>query len=149
MGQGTESCGGYEVDYDEYDEVEDGYWIQRNGSRIKISDMAVSHLRNTRRICSDLARSANFTSDADKWTEWVELFDREIASRPTIPAVLKAVKAPKTPPRGTMVVMICHCKQEYKAREADLKRGYGYSCGKRCAAIRREFGRPKATRKPV
>ncbi len=44
------------------------------------------------------------------------------------------------------VQMICHCGAEYSAREADLKRGWGYSCGKSCAAIRRDFGRPKAKR---
>jgi len=44
------------------------------------------------------------------------------------------------------VWMVCHCGEEYQAREADLKRGWGYSCGKSCAAIRRDFGRPKAKR---
>ncbi|MNC02942.1 hypothetical protein D3C75_503280 [compost metagenome] len=148
MGQGTESCGGYEVDFDEYEECGvDGYWIQRNGSKIKIEDMTVSHMRNCQRICRQLAACATFTSDEEKWNEWVQVFDNEIARRPPVP--LKAVTAPKAPQRGSMVVMICHCKQEYKAREAELKRGNGYSCSKRCAAIRREFGRPKATRKPL
>ncbi len=44
------------------------------------------------------------------------------------------------------VKMVCHCGETYEAREADLKRGWGYSCGKSCAAIRRDFGRPKAKR---
>jgi hypothetical protein len=44
------------------------------------------------------------------------------------------------------VQMICHCGNEYTAKEADLRRGWGYSCGKSCAAIRRDFGRPKAKR---
>lgn len=44
------------------------------------------------------------------------------------------------------VLMICHCGAEYSAKSADLKRGWGYSCGKSCAAIRRDFGRPKAKR---
>lgn len=146
MGQGTESCGGYEVDYDEYEECGvDGYWIQRDGTRIKIEDMAVSHMRNCQRICRQLAACATFTDEADKWNDWVEVFENAIDSRPQAP--LKPVTAPKAPQRGKMVAMICHCKTEYDAREADLKRGYGYSCGKRCAAIRREFGRPKATRK--
>lgn len=146
MGQGTESCQGYEVDFDEYEECGvDGYWIQRNGSRIKIEDMTVAHMRNCQRICRDLAACATFTSDEDKWNEWVQVFDNEIARRPSAP--FKAVTAPKAPQRGKMVKMVCHCKTEYDAREAELKRGNGYSCSKRCAAIRREFGRPKATRK--
>lgn len=43
-----------------------------------------------------------------------------------------------------MVLMICHCGEEYTARSADLKRGWGYSCSKSCAAKRRDFGLPKA-----
>lgn len=42
------------------------------------------------------------------------------------------------------IKMICHCGQHYDAKSADLKRGWGFSCGKRCAAIRRDYGRPKA-----
>lgn len=45
------------------------------------------------------------------------------------------------------VQMLCHCGTEYPAKEADLKRGWGYSCSKSCAAKRRDFGAPKA--KPV
>lgn len=45
-----------------------------------------------------------------------------------------------------MTLMICHCGVEYDAREADLKRGWGYSCSKSCAAKRRDFGAPKAKR---
>lgn len=44
------------------------------------------------------------------------------------------------------VEMKCHCGEEYKAREADLKRGWARSCSKSCAAIRRDFGRPAAKR---
>jgi len=40
--------------------------------------------------------------------------------------------------------MICHCGLHYEAREADLKRGWAMSCSKSCAAIRRDFGRPRA-----
>lgn len=148
MGQGTESCQGYEVDFDEYEECGvDGYWIQRNGSRIKIEDMTVSHMRNCQRICRELAACATFTSEEDKWNEWVQVFDNEIARRP--PAPLKPVTAPKAPPRGKMVRMVCHCKQEYDARQADLSRGQGLSCSKSCAAIRRTYGRPAAKRKPL
>lgn len=43
-----------------------------------------------------------------------------------------------------MPEMICHCGKRYRARMADLRRGWGYSCSKRCAAIRRDFGRAKA-----
>lgn len=52
----------------------------------------------------------------------------------------------KSAQRGVMANMQCHCGAEYQAREADLKRGWGLSCSKSCAAIRRDFGRPKAKR---
>lgn len=42
------------------------------------------------------------------------------------------------------VKMECHCGKIYDAKSADLKRGWGYSCSKHCAAVRRDFGRPKA-----
>lgn len=145
MGQGTDSCGGYDVDYDPYEEgMASGEWTQRNGVSISITAMTLSHLHGARRVAQGAAQRATFSSDREQWEEWVEMFDREIASRPA--PIPKAVTAPKAPPRGKMTVMICHCKQEYKAREADLKRGNGYSCSKRCAAIRREFGRPPAKR---
>lgn len=44
------------------------------------------------------------------------------------------------------VEMQCHCGEIYTARSADLKRGWGYSCGKSCAAKRRDFGLKKAKR---
>lgn len=48
--------------------------------------------------------------------------------------------------RGKTEMMLCSCGQRYMARTADLKRGWALSCSKRCAAIRREFGRPAAKR---
>lgn len=38
-----------------------------------------------------------------------------------------------------MVAMICMCGNHYSAKQADLNRGWGLSCSKKCAAIRREF----------
>lgn len=152
MGQGSDSCGGYEVDYEPYEEgMEKGEWTQRNGVGICIKDMTLSHLKGARRVAQQAARRANFTSDIEMWEEWVEMFDNEIERRSTTASkavsapVLKAVKAP-TKQRGTMVKMKCHCGQEYDARQAELNRGNGFSCGKRCAAIRRDYGRPAATK---
>ena len=42
--------------------------------------------------------------------------------------------------------MKCHCGEIYSAREADLNRGWGLSCSKRCAAIKRNYGRSNAVR---
>ncbi len=41
--------------------------------------------------------------------------------------------------------MKCHCGKSYEAKSADLKRGWGLSCGKRCAAVRRKYKKPAAT----
>lgn len=149
MGQGTDSCGGYEVDYDEFEEaLERGYWPAQSGD-VKLSEMTPQHIKNAKRYCQIRAQGCNFSSDTDEWNDRADMFADMLYSSERSKAVsapLKAVKPP-APVRGSKVTMICHCKHEYEARTADLKRGYGYSCSKRCAAIRREFGRPKATRK--
>lgn len=144
MGQGTESCGGYDVDYDPYEEgLGNGMWTQRNGVGIKVTAMSLQHLKNAKRIAEAKVECATFTDEADMWREWVELFDREIDSRPLTKPKSTAPKIIK-PVRGKKVDMICHCGVRYQARQADLNRGYGLSCSKRCASIRREFGRPAA-----
>lgn len=148
MGQGTESCQGYEVDYDPYDELMvDGEWTTRGGGTIHVSKMSLRHLRNARQLCVRNKHEASFTDQEEKWQAWIELFDAEIDKRDSAPSVPKAPKTPPKPVRGTKVALICHCGQEYNARQADIKRGQGLSCSKRCAAIRREYGRPPATRK--
>jgi hypothetical protein len=45
-----------------------------------------------------------------------------------------------------MIAMECHCGNQYFAKAADLKRGWGLSCSKHCAAVRRDFGKPAAKR---
>lgn len=155
MGQGTESCGGYDVLYDECDEDNlcDGVWTMRDGTRIHVSKMKLSHLKNTRRMVINLARSSNFTSEEEKWQSWVNIFNQEISRRSSsdVAKKSKAKIANATPVkrRGKMVTMICYCGKEYQAREADLKRGWGLTCCKSHAAIRRDFGRPAAKRKEV
>lgn len=41
-----------------------------------------------------------------------------------------------------MVTLVCFCGEEYEVREADIKRGWGKTCSKSCAAVKREYGRP-------
>lgn len=151
MGQGTESCGGYDVDYDEYEECQDGYWIQRDGSQIAVSDMAVSHLRGALRIVEGMAKTSNFTGDAERWEDWAEGFRNEIHRRGEEERPEAVYVGPEfvKPTRGIKTQMICHCGTEYSARNADLKRGWAKSCSKRCASIRREFGRPAAKKKQI
>lgn len=147
MGQGTESCGGYEIEYDPYEEgLADGMWMQSNHSLIRIVDMTTSHIRNAIRTCEQARELANFSCDKDKWDEWINNFEDELYSRGESKFEIKApahyddsskVKAT----RGTKIELICHCGKKYSPRIADLKRGWGKSCSKRCASIKRDFGR--------
>lgn len=137
MGQGAESCGGYELDYDEYEEnLTSGVWTQRDGTGIEVSKMQVSHIKNTLRMVRGLAASASFTSEAEKWEAWADIFEEELARRVDVPAKAKTAQPPR-PARGAKAQMVCHCGKHYEAREADLKRGWGLSCSKSCAAHRK------------
>lgn len=151
MGQGTESCGGYEVDYDEYEECPDGYWIQRDGTSIAIKDMKPSHLRNVVRILEARSQSANFTSESERWQEWADCFKDELSRRGEDEKQEAVYVGPELvkPTRGAKTIMVCHCGSEYPARDADLKRGWAKSCSKRCSSIRREYGRPEAKKKQI
>ena len=145
MGQGTESCGGYDVEYDEYEEgMADGTWTQQGGGSIKIKDMTTSHIRNSIKICENASRSANFSCDTDKWDNWVDIFESELQSRGE--SKFKPVAhydSPEMikPTRGSKLELICHCGNKYSPRLSDLKRGWAMSCSKRCASIKRDYGR--------
>ena len=150
MGQGTESCGGYDFDYDEYaDGLFTGVWAQRNGRHIHISKMTVGHMQGARRVAQAAAMRANFTDEQEKFEAWVAAFDEEIGRRggeiERAPAVYVDGSVKKEV-RGAKAKMQCHCGGFYFAREADLARGWAKSCSKRCAAIRRDFNKPAAKR---
>lgn len=146
MGQGTESCGGYDLEYDEYEEnLCSGRWVQRDGSSIEVSKMGTNHIKNTLRMVRGLAASSSFTSEAGKWEAWADVFEEELARRVDVPAKNKTARNPQ-PVRGAKVQMVCHCGKHYYAREADLKRGCGLSCSKSCAASRKALRLPAAKR---
>lgn len=154
MGQGTDSAGGYDVVYDPYHEhIADGNWVQSDGSLINVSDMTLRHLRNARRVAVRESKSASFSCDSENFNEWVELFDLEIEKRQAqkdktnLPSKEKPANRVEYKSRGLKSKMVCHCGIHYEARLADLKRGWGFSCSKSCASIRREYKKPKA--KPV
>lgn len=155
MGQGTESCGGYEIEYDPYDFNESGgfeYWTQRDGSSIKVSEMSSNHIRNTIKVCEMAKLRETFSCEVDKWDEWIELFEFELSNRNELIHDIKAPAHYDSPDkikqtRGSKIDMVCHCGKEYSPRIADLKRGYAKSCSKRCAAIKRDYGRPNPTSK--
>ena len=159
----AEGMGAYEPEYDPYDdELGSGYWIQESGTRIQISKMADSHIKNCIRLCERKAMSANCTYDENVWESWIEDFRSELNDRSMKGISIKGKSKPTDTPRKkrkpakciksqlklvttSKVDMLCHCGGEYVARIADLKRGWATSCSKRCAAIKREFGRPDAT----
>jgi hypothetical protein len=143
----TESCGGYDSEYDPYHEgLRTGFWTQRDGSSICVADMKDSHIRNSIRICKNLSEIETFSGDSDKWDQWIEIFEFELSTRSKNKKEkpLKENNKSGCTVRGVKQKMQCHCGSIYFARIADLDRGWGFSCSKRCAAIRREFGRPKA-----
>lgn len=43
------------------------------------------------------------------------------------------------------VKLKCHCGSVYTAREADIKRGWGKTCSKSCASLKRIYTLPNAT----
>ncbi|MGL5284113.1 MAG: hypothetical protein ACRC8W_20620 [Plesiomonas shigelloides] len=57
---------------------------------------------------------------------------------------IKEINNSKKSSRGLKIEMQCHCGEKYMARVADLNRGWARSCSKRCASIRREYGRGEA-----
>tara|TARA_Y100001973_G_C5205526_1_gene341217 strand:+ start:1947 stop:2378 length:432 start_codon:yes stop_codon:yes gene_type:complete len=137
MGQGTESAGGYEIDYDPaYEGLNHGVPLW-NGT-IPVTSMSRRYVVNALNVARNASHSATFECDAEKWSEWVDILEQRLSEMPK--PVAKYTGNIKK--RGKTKRMRCHCGSEYDAREADLKRGYAKSCSKRCAAIRREFGRP-------
>lgn len=93
-------------------------------------------------------------SEADALNDWsdeCELWDwrdegvsrRAVRAQPTKKQP-RATKKRNCVQPGVKVNMQCHCGKHYQARKADLLRGWGLSCSKHCAAIRREYGRPAA-----
>ena len=158
MGQGTESCGGYECYYDEYEDgLTEGLWTQRDGSTIKVSKMTVKHLNGARQVCARAAYASSFYDEREKWESWVDIFENELQRRgepfyhdddyggDRKPAKYTSPEAVKKT-RGCKVEMICHCGRHYEARQADLNRGYGLSCSKSCSGKRRELRLPAATK---
>ncbi len=156
MGQGAESCGGYEIDYDPcYEELRSNSepcWTMKDGSSMPISRMTKTHLRGAIRVAERSSLSQSFSCDSETFDEWVDILTSELDSRgynskkPTIQkSVIDNIKS-KFPARGAKQQMKCHCGNEYAARKADLKRGWAKSCSKSCAATRREYGRPAATK---
>lgn len=142
MGQGTESCGGYEIPEDPYEDgLDTGVWTMKNHGSIRVEDMGYQHLKRAMALCRRLSETATFSCEADKWDAWITIFENELAKGPRGVPKPKPAEA-KKPTRGKAVDLICFCGTQYRARVADLKRGWGQACCRSCAAIKRDYGRP-------
>lgn len=149
MGQGSDSCGGWEIEYDPYSEgLATGRWTMRHGGDIHITKMSSSHITNTIRICRSKKECATFTDEEEKWQDWIDAFETELESRKLkqklVQQSIVSSTKPVAPTRGAKVTMVCHCNKEYQARLADVNRGWALSCSKSCAAIRRIHHKPAA-----
>lgn len=169
MGQGTDSCGGWELAYDPYDDLEsEGFsvWEGRDGNYY-VDKMSNPHIENAIEMCENLSLCSSFSCEAEKWDTWITVFYQELSDRASKGIYLerstdererkrnrtkcrkgdgkKLVKSIKNYNfESSSQKMKCHCGEVYVARVADLKRGWALSCSKSCAAIRRDFGRSAA-----
>ncbi len=165
MGDEAEALGFYELgDYNpyEYDESK-GFtvWTQRDSTEILVSQMSNRHIQNAIRICRTQSECANFSCDSDLWNDWIDVFNSVLSERArkgTFVPTINTQPRPKNKPKkskknpflnmtftASSVTLKCHCGTNYQARVADLKRGWALSCSKRCAAIKRDYGRPNPT----
>lgn len=137
MGQGAEDAGGYEITYDPaYEGLNHGVPLWKDA--IPVTRMSRRYVVNALNVARNARYSATFECDAEKWSELVGILEKRLSEMPKPEAKYTS----NIKKRGKTKRMRCHCGSEYDAREVDLKRGYAKSCSKRCAAIRREFGRP-------
>lgn len=115
MGQGTDSCGGYEVDFNPYEDgLCSGLWTEKSGREILIKDMTERHLKGAIKVCENASVRASFSCDSDLWGSWAELLGHELSARPTkvIDVVKKKGIGLASKPRGAMVNLKCHCGNE-------------------------------------
>lgn len=115
-------------------------WCKANGQEIAVSKMTSGHLKNA----LALLHRAPDPNDAA-----IAMLEREVEIRGLQRKINSGGLRSETSKqykkaRGSTQLMECYCGQQYKARTADLKRGWATSCSKACAALKRERGLPDA-----
>lgn len=112
----------------------DYIWTMQDGTKIRVKDMKTSHLKNSLAMCK--------RNKSDP--ETIKVLSDELSIRTDKDNHSKTAHNQSNKFEGLTGShkMMCHCGALYTARIADLKRGWALSCSKRCAAIKREFGRP-------
>lgn len=123
MGQGTESCGGYEIPYEPHNEaLQEGLWVTPTGE-IHISEMSVRHLQHAIRIAKAKSECATFSCEAEDWEEIADALQEELSNRGEVSRTAVYVDpSVKRPQRGLKLTMVCHCGKTYEVRVADVKR---------------------------
>ena len=82
MGQGTDSCDGWNVDYNPYEDgLANGTWYPKDKPPIKVEDMSTKHIVNTLKMCQRLANDAAFDDERYLWQNWVDVFECELTDR--------------------------------------------------------------------
>ena len=121
-------------------------WTHKDGTASSVTDMSTSQLRKAIKVCTTAHIDAMFSCNEDKWCDWITLLEKEIASRPLIQTTKQRkgvfVKNPATKTQR----MKCFCGAIYSARVVDLTKGRDETCSKRCAGVRRLYGKAKATK---
>lgn len=168
MGQGADSAEsfGYQFGIDEASPLIDGLysntWTMRDGTEIKVRNMQLRHLNNARRMCEIKALNCSFSCDSQIYEQWIDIFDTEIKRKKTLgftenkTLTLTPRKKNKqvdtsnlavsnlATGKGKMSLVKCHsplCNKTFEVRIADIKRGWGKFCSKRCKAINQSYGK--------
>lgn len=63
----------YDMYIDDLWDIDEGIWTQRDGTRIRVTDMTIQHIINTIRM---LKRGNAFFKD-----EWIKVFTQELQRR--------------------------------------------------------------------
>lgn len=131
MGQGSDSAGGDDFDY-EFDQASHDLkikiWTKQNGDKIQLKDMTLSELNDAKFFATKQSFECLNDDIADHYINWFNILSFEVESR-------TANSQEKKEARGKKTKMTCSCGKIYFARDSDLKRGWGKSCSKSCAAM--------------
>lgn len=139
MGQGSDSVGGDDYDLSHtiaYEQIQAGIWINQRGEEVKLADMTEQELLSALNIANQRAFSHINDIDSeihDIFHSWFENISRELSYRSTKKLNAASNKVLNSA-RGNKTQMTCSCGEIYFARNSDLKRGWGKSCSKSCAA---------------
>lgn len=147
---------GFQRDYLGYFIKEDNNlkWTMKNGQTKQLKNMTNSHIQNTINLLKDKMGKNQYISDRIRTLDSIDILSNELERRisendNSADQRYQAERTKKNSKKqikiqdykeyieslnlGSNVQMICGCGMEYTARKADLTRGWGRSCSKKCA----------------